>query len=137
MAATEEDARAVAETANTAFIRIIFNETNFEYMPPESLSEDQFILVVRPALAGHYHVWQISAVAGVMSPFANQQTLTAQSLAFDISVVLESATYLKTGEEVQNIVEKRAALIRQLCTSPSKSTLVASARGDFVDATAS
>jgi hypothetical protein len=85
---------------------------------------------VRPALCGHYHVWQIRAITGVMSPFANEQTLSAHSLAFRIGLILEMTVYLRT-EEVQNTVERRIALIARLCTAPAKSTLVASAHSEF------
>jgi hypothetical protein len=133
MAATEEGARAVADSAQRAFVRIIFNETDFEYMPPVT-PDDQFILVVRPAIRGHYNVWQVGQIAQVVSPFANQQTLTAQSLAFNLGLILETTAYLRTEEEVQNTVEKRIALIGGLCMAPANPTLAGSAYAEFIEA---
>jgi hypothetical protein len=132
MAATEEDARAVAESAKTALIHIIFNETDFEYLPPGT-SEDRFVLVVRPSVCGRYHVSEVGALTGVISPFANEQTLTGHSLAFRIGLILELADYLGT-DEVQNTVEKRIALLGRLCTAPAKATLVGSVHTEFEDA---
>jgi hypothetical protein len=133
MGATEADARAIAEQAETAVVRLIFNETGLEYIAEPGKGE-QFVFVVRPSGRGFYHVREIDAPAGLPSPFAHEQTLSAQTLAFNLGLVVELTANLNRGEAVQHVVEKRIRLIGQLCTWPAPPTLTGTASAEFAEA---
>jgi hypothetical protein len=130
---SEDDVRAIAARAADSLVHIIFNETWLEYIPVKA-SGAQFVLVVRPVGRGHYHVRQIDVITGVPSPFAGEQTLSAQTLAFNIGLVVEFAAHMRPPEAVHNDVERRVKLIGQLCTWPAAPTLVGSASAEFLSA---
>ena len=105
MAKEESGARQIAEMANNTPIRIIFDETGFEVLPKDVPAGKQFVLIVKPSLRGLYHVWQISSIDGIMSPFSSQQTLTAQAIGFNISLLLELCTAVRSATTTRDITE--------------------------------
>jgi hypothetical protein len=131
MAATEEGAKFISTQIETALIHILFNETSFGYLSTKKDGK-QLQLVVSPSGRGHYHVRQIDTLADVPSPFTCEQTLSAQTLAFNLGLVIEFAVQLHLNSPVQNVVEKRIKLIEQLCTWPTSPTLVGAISSEFL-----
>ena len=134
MAKEESGARQIAEMANNTPIRIIFDETGFEVLPKDVPAGKQFVLIVKPSLRGLYHVWQISSIDGIMSPFSSQQTLTAQAIGFNISLLLELCTAVRSATATRDITEGRRQLIAELCKSPCVAELGALAVTAFTPA---
>jgi hypothetical protein len=133
MAKTEDDAKKIALVAKSSLIHIIFNETNLQYNPPPGVKENRFVLVVPPTLKGFYCVWQIHELKEVLSPFAEEQTVSAQTIAFNLATLLELSLPLQVGELVPNIVEKRVKLLGQLCPSRPDEELAATASARFIE----
>jgi hypothetical protein len=130
MAATEEDARAIAEQAETAVITLIFNETGLEYIAGLAKGK-QFVFVVRPSGRAFYHIRQVDALGELPSPFTQEQTLSAQTLAFNLGLLVELTAHLNREEAVENAVEMRIILIGQLCTWPASPCLAGTASAEF------
>lgn len=134
MAKEESGAREIAAMADTCAIRIIFNETGFEVLPSDVATGSQFVLIVKPTLKGLYHVWQISTIENIISPFGDEQTLTAQAIGFNISLLLELATSTRPATVTQDLVQQRCMLISELCKSPVVPDLGAMAVTSFTPA---
>jgi hypothetical protein len=133
MGKTEDDAKKIAQEVKNSLIHIIFNETDLQYNPPAGVKENRFVLVIRPTLKGFYYVWQIHELKEVLSPFAQEQTMSAQTIAFNLAVLLELSLPLQVGELVPNIVEKRVRLLGQLCPSLPDEGLAATASARFLE----
>lgn len=89
MASDEEGAMLIYEMSNDCPIRIIFNETDFDLKISDEKKPKQIILVIRPLRNGIYHVTQVQVPRKIYSPFAYEQALTPESIAFNISIYLE------------------------------------------------
>jgi hypothetical protein len=132
MAKTAEGAALIASKVEGARIHLIFNETGFEFLGSSRASGTRFVIAVRPTLRGRYHVWQLDKLKDVISPFAEEQTMTAQSLAFRMSLILESCVPLRSADEIHPVTEKRAELIRSLSAHPPMELLAPLVAGGAV-----
>jgi hypothetical protein len=92
-------------------IRIIFNETDFE-INTKFEGADHYVLIVKPAVNGLYFVWQASHLPDEISPFAAKQLLSARTMAFYMTIVLESAI---ARRRTANLERQRRDLIAELC----------------------
>ena len=76
-----------------SYVRIIFNETDFDLKIEAEKKPKDMLLIVRPKSHGLYHVTQIQVPADMYSTFADEQILTAKSLAFNITACIEQYTH--------------------------------------------
>jgi hypothetical protein len=98
----------------TSPITIIFNETDFEI---NQKFEDVpgIVLIVRPAINGLYFVWQAVMPPEVISPFCGKQLLSAGTLSFYLSMLIEMAIATRVGADIE---AKRRAIVAGLCKGP-------------------
>jgi hypothetical protein len=94
-----------------ATVRIIFNETNFEIASgvPQGGSA---VLIIKPSIPGLYHVWQARGLPGLFSPFGAKQVMTARTIAFGISMLIQLAT---VDQPARALSQERLNVIAKLC----------------------
>jgi hypothetical protein len=100
-------------------IRLVFNETNLDIIDTDSL-EEEMVLVITPVLDELYFVRQKRMIEGRVSPFTNRQVLSAKTLAFYLSVIVEQA-FIETA--TRDLCVRRKELLAELCSGPVVSGL--------------
>ena len=77
----------------SSFVKIIFNETDYDLkITPEKKPKD-LLLLIRPKTNGLYHVTQVQVPPDMYSTFAEEQTLTVRTIAFNITACIEQYTH--------------------------------------------
>ncbi|KAH0791718.1 hypothetical protein GPJ56_004404 [Histomonas meleagridis] len=119
MAKAEDGAKTIFNMARESVIHIIFNETDFDLkISKDYLKSDQMVLIIKPTLNGLYHVKKLSNFKDMLTPFGEQQTMTAEGIAFGLSICGDAIVPLMSVKEFNDACNKRLELIRELCNVP-------------------
>lgn len=123
MAKTEDGAAMIASIQSV--IHIIFNETNFELNTQKmNLTNECFMLVIKPTMNGLYHVKQITKMKEFISPFGDEQTLTPETISFNISLIIQLASSCTEKRMTsKGVIKQRKKIISELCSKPGPAEL--------------
>ncbi|KAH0794357.1 hypothetical protein GPJ56_001650 [Histomonas meleagridis] len=100
-------------------IKIVFNETNFRINYTKSEGDEAVIIVIKPNELGMYSVTEVAGNKEILSPFALEQTMSIETLAFYISYYVESMEKLNN----KNKIRERRAAFAELCKKHSNPEL--------------
>ena len=118
MAETAEGAKTLYEIGQTSTVKILFNETNFELdIEPEERPK-QLILSIRPTFDGLYHVRQHQVPKHIYSPFADEQTMSANTLAMFIAICFEENVRSTAERTLPNLAKLRKDALSILAVNP-------------------
>jgi len=121
MGADEEARKTIQDSAENSLIRIIFNESGFELNMKElneeakEFSDRQTVLIIEPLGNSLYKVHQIHTYHEIVSPFGPVQTLSAKTLAFNLSIVMQMTNSLASKKAFVNSVKARKSAISDIC----------------------
>lgn len=129
MAKDEKGSEKIYEMGQNSKIMIFFNESDFEIkLNNES---DKILLIVKPTFQGMYFVKQVSTINGIITPFTTQQSISASTLMFYLSLCVEILYSNRIINNLVNIPQKRISLIDKLCDKPVIAELSAVALEEF------
>ncbi|OHT13776.1 hypothetical protein TRFO_15994 [Tritrichomonas foetus] len=130
MASDTDGAKVIFDFGQTSAMKIIFNETSFDINFQAEKKPKQHVLCVSPKGNGLYHVTQMFIPRYIYSPFAEEQTISAEVLAFNIAMSFEQT--IKTNSSLlPSICEKRRAEIRSLFTGEPEQSLTGTIAEQF------
>ena len=88
-------------------------------------------MIVKPTFQGMYFVKQVSTINGIITPFTTQQSISASTLMFYLSLCVEILYSNRIINNLVNIPQKRISLIDKLCDKPVIAELSAVALEEF------
>jgi len=92
----------------------VFNETDFNLKIPAEKKPKQLMLVLRPKGKGLYHVTKAKAPAHLMCPFNDEQVLSAQKIAYGISIFYDQIIRNNYIQILQECKLEREQILKSL-----------------------
>jgi len=115
MASDSTGAQAIFSSYDTSFVKIVFNESSFNLQIEPETKSNSFVFIVKPTIEGLYHVWLLQKPDDVISSLGFEQTVTAKTLAYNISICIEQCLPSIYKKLSPSTVKSRKELIKELC----------------------
>ena len=112
MGASVEDAKNIFNLFYKSKIRIIINESGFEFNP-KLIPKERLTLVIEPLPGNVYKVKNYDYSSRFISPFNDEQLLTIESIAFYICVIVEQI-HIFSKRSIKNVINERSQLIKDI-----------------------
>jgi hypothetical protein len=126
-ALTKDESQASKLKEVEPLVKIIFNETDYDIKLECEKKPSHLLLVIRPKGDGLYHVAQVQVPSSIYTSFSDEQVLTANTIAFNITTCIEQITHSQQKLYPRTIHQKEK-IFRELETTfgitPQAATVV-------------